>query len=148
MRPTEVQGIWGQYEHKRNKFYGGWINRFSPRATVEWYKTGESIGIYSVGVNTDGSKSGYKDALESKGVALIGTELDLRNNFQQTNTVMPKVKTKSSAKKRFKLSGTGKIRRKHAYKSHILTKKETKQKRNLTTTSYVAKVDEKVYNVN
>ena len=47
---------------------------------------------------------------------------------------MPKMKTKSSAKKRFKLTGTGKIKRKHAFKSHILTKKETKQKRNLTQT--------------
>ncbi|AYN02471.1 MULTISPECIES: 50S ribosomal protein L35 [Chryseobacterium] len=56
---------------------------------------------------------------------------------------MPKLKTKSGAKKRFKLTGTGKIKRKNAFKSHILTKKETKQKRNLTTTSYVAKVDEK-----
>lgn len=36
---------------------------------------------------------------------------------------MPKIKTKSSAKKRFKLTGSGKIKRKHAYKSHILTKK-------------------------
>ena len=45
---------------------------------------------------------------------------------------MPKMKTKSSAKKRFKLTGTGKIKRKHAFKSHILTKKGTKQKRNLT----------------
>ncbi|GAB4451035.1 MAG: 50S ribosomal protein L35 [Bacteroidales bacterium] len=44
---------------------------------------------------------------------------------------MPKVKTNSSAKKRFKISGTGKIRRKHAYKSHILTKKSKKRKRNL-----------------
>ena len=43
---------------------------------------------------------------------------------------MPKMKTKSSAKKRFKLTGTGKIKRKHAFKSHILTKKGTKQKRN------------------
>ena len=41
---------------------------------------------------------------------------------------MPKVKTKSGAKKRFKLTGTGKIKRKHAFKSHILTKKTTKQK--------------------
>jgi hypothetical protein len=82
MRPTEVQGIWSQYEHKNNKFYGGWINRFSPRSTVEWYKTGESIGIYSVGVNTDGTKSGYKDALESKGVALVGAEIDLKHHFQ------------------------------------------------------------------
>ncbi|MCI7556248.1 MAG: 50S ribosomal protein L35 [Paludibacteraceae bacterium] len=45
---------------------------------------------------------------------------------------MPKVKTNSGAKKRFTLTGSGKIRRKHAYKSHILTKKTKKQKRNLT----------------
>ncbi len=56
---------------------------------------------------------------------------------------MPKVKTKSGAKKRFKLTGTGKIKRKHAFKSHILTKKETKQKRNLTQATLVHKSDEK-----
>ena len=50
---------------------------------------------------------------------------------------MPKVKTKSSAKKRFKLTGTGKIKRKHAFKSHILTKKSKKRKRNLTKTALV-----------
>ncbi len=44
---------------------------------------------------------------------------------------MPKVKTNSGAKKRFTLTGTGKIKRKHAYHSHILTKKTKKQKRNL-----------------
>lgn len=44
---------------------------------------------------------------------------------------MPKVKTNSGAKKRFKLTGTGKIKRHHAYHSHILTKKTKKQKRNL-----------------
>lgn len=55
---------------------------------------------------------------------------------------MPKQKTKSGAKKRFKLTGTGKIKRKHAYKSHILTKKETKQKRNLTKMTLVDKTDE------
>ena len=51
---------------------------------------------------------------------------------------MPKVKTNSGAKKRFALTGTGKNKRKHAYKSHILTKKTKKQKRNLT---HVALVD-------
>ncbi len=51
---------------------------------------------------------------------------------------MPKMKTKSAAKKRFSFTGTGKIKRKHAYKSHILTKKSTKRKRNLT---YFAVVD-------
>ena len=54
---------------------------------------------------------------------------------------MPKVKTNSSAKKRFKLTGTGKIKRKHAFKSHILTKKETKQKRNLTKSGLVHDAD-------
>ena len=56
---------------------------------------------------------------------------------------MPKMKTKSSAKKRFKLTGTGKIKRKHAFKSHILTKKTTKQKRRLTNTGLVDKSDMK-----
>lgn len=50
---------------------------------------------------------------------------------------MPKMKTNSGAKKRFTFTGTGKIRRKHAYKSHILTKKTKKQKRNLTRVSIV-----------
>jgi len=50
---------------------------------------------------------------------------------------MPKQKTVSSAKKRFKFTGSGKIKRKHAFKSHILTKKETKQKRNLTKSGLV-----------
>ena len=54
---------------------------------------------------------------------------------------MPKMKTNSGAKKRFSLTGTGKIKRKHAYKSHILTKKETKQKRNLTHMGLVHKTD-------
>ena len=44
---------------------------------------------------------------------------------------MPKVKTKSGAKKRFKVTGTGKVKHKRAYKNHILTKKTTKQKRRL-----------------
>ena len=55
---------------------------------------------------------------------------------------MPKVKTKSGAKKRFKLTGSGKIKRKHAFKSHILTKKETKQKRALTHMTLVHPADE------
>lgn len=54
---------------------------------------------------------------------------------------MPKMKTKSSAKKRFTLTGTGKIKRKHAYKSHILTKKSTKRKRALTQIAIVDNTD-------
>jgi large subunit ribosomal protein L35 len=50
----------------------------------------------------------------------------------QYEEAMPKMKTKSGAKKRFKLTGTGEIKHKHAFKRHILTKKETKRKRALT----------------
>ncbi len=51
------------------------------------------------------------------------------------------MKTKSSAKKRFKLTGSGKIKRKHAYKSHILTKKSKKRKLRLTHSGLVNDAD-------
>lgn len=54
---------------------------------------------------------------------------------------MPKVKTKSGAKKRFKVTGTGKVKHKRAYKNHILTKKETKQKRRLGNKALVKAED-------
>ncbi len=54
---------------------------------------------------------------------------------------MPKIRSNSSAKKRFKLTGTGKIKRKHAFKSHILTKKSTKRKRHLRAPSMLHKAD-------
>ena len=54
---------------------------------------------------------------------------------------MAKLKTNSGAKKRFTLTGTGKIKRKHAYHRHILTKKTKKQKRNLDHFALIEKVD-------
>lgn len=51
------------------------------------------------------------------------------------------MKTNPGAKKRFSLTGTGKIKRKHAFKSHILTKKATKRKRNLSYFGQVDKAD-------
>lgn len=54
---------------------------------------------------------------------------------------MPKMKTNCAAKKRFALTGTGKIKRKHAYHSHILTKKTKKRKRNLDHTGLVAEAN-------
>ncbi len=50
---------------------------------------------------------------------------------------MPKVKTNCASKKRFLLTGTGKIKRKHAYHSHILTKKTHKRKKNLVKMTLV-----------
>ena len=52
---------------------------------------------------------------------------------------MPKVKTNSGAKKRFSFTGTGKIKRRHAFHSHILTKKTKKQKRNLVHSTVVVR---------
>ena len=54
---------------------------------------------------------------------------------------MPKMKTVSSAKKRFKVTGSGKLKRKHAFKSHILTKKSKKRKLKLTHSGLVDKSD-------
>lgn len=56
---------------------------------------------------------------------------------------MPKLKTKKSAAKRFKITGTGKIKRSKAYKSHILTKKSPKRKRNLGKPTLVSSGDAK-----
>ena len=56
---------------------------------------------------------------------------------------MPKMKSNSGAKKRFQLTGSGKVKRKHAFKRHILTKKTTKQKRNLTYSAVLTSADEK-----
>ena len=55
---------------------------------------------------------------------------------------MPKMKTNSGAKKRFKRTATGRIKREKAYKSHILTKKDRKRKRKLGKSTLVHKTDE------
>jgi large subunit ribosomal protein L35 len=54
---------------------------------------------------------------------------------------MPKLKSHSSSKKRFRITGTGKVKRNKAYKSHILTKKTTKRKRNLRKATLASKGD-------
>lgn len=57
---------------------------------------------------------------------------------------MPKMKTRKSAAKRFRITGTGKLKRSKAFKSHILTKKSPKRKRNLRKGAYVSASQEKV----
>ncbi len=56
---------------------------------------------------------------------------------------MPKIKTRRGAAKRFKVTGSGKIKREKGFASHILTKKSTKRKRNLRQATTVTKADEK-----
>lgn len=57
---------------------------------------------------------------------------------------MPKLKTHSGAKKRFNLTKSGKVKRAHAFKSHILTKKSQKRKRNFRNETELSKADAKV----
>ena len=57
---------------------------------------------------------------------------------------MPKQKSHSSSKKRFKITGTGKVLRAQAYKKHILTKKSTKRKRDLRKTVVASPADQRV----
>ena len=56
---------------------------------------------------------------------------------------MPKMRTKRGAAKRFKLTGTGRVKRSRAFKSHILTKKHPKRKRRLRQATTVAPADER-----
>lgn len=72
MRPTEVGGLYTIINSIRHtKIEAGLLNRISPRSTVRWFTVGESVGVYSTGVNTDGTKSGYAGNLHSKGIALV-----------------------------------------------------------------------------
>lgn len=57
---------------------------------------------------------------------------------------MPKIKTHSSSKKRFNLTASGKVKRSKAYKSHILTKKSTKRKRNLRKSTVASAANEAI----
>jgi hypothetical protein len=73
MRPTGVEGLWTEVnEIKGIKIEAGWLNNISPRSTFKWYSVGESIGIYSAGVNPNGTPSLYSGQIHSKGVALLG----------------------------------------------------------------------------
>lgn len=60
---------------------------------------------------------------------------------------MPKMKTKSGAKKRFKMTGSGHIKREKAYQSHIMTSKSKKRKRNLRQATLVAPANEKAIRI-
>jgi len=83
MRPTGVEGVWVEMnEIKNTKLEGGWLYAISPRGTVKWYDVGESIGIYPTGVNTDGTKSGYSNNIESKGVAVLGITTNISKKIK------------------------------------------------------------------
>ncbi len=83
MRPTGVEGIWIELDElKKTKFEAGWIYAISPRSTTQWYSVAESMGIYSAGINIDGTKSQYRNNLESKGLFMLAAHVDVNTNIK------------------------------------------------------------------
>lgn len=81
MKPYLVEGLWVDYfPSKKWVFHGGFITKVSPRSTVSWYKIEDAIGIYSQGVNVDGTPSDYKGNISSNGLAIAGVE-HIANNL-------------------------------------------------------------------
>lgn len=73
MRPTAVKGLWAEINQIKNtKIQLGYLYAISPRSTIKWFKTASSIGLYPVGVNEFGIKSGYAGNLKSNGIILTG----------------------------------------------------------------------------
>ena len=75
MRAGLVRGLHGDWLISRKlRFQGAWLSAFSPRGTTNWFNTGKSIGVYSVGVNINGVRSGYAGHLSSSGLFLASLE--------------------------------------------------------------------------
>jgi hypothetical protein len=88
MRPTGVEGIWlDSRVLSKLRIEGGWIGAVSPRGTVRWFDGGASIGVYPVGLNPDGTPSGYAGNVQSKGVGMLGLDYkpSASFNLQQWN---------------------------------------------------------------
>ncbi len=94
MRGTGVEGLWlDQSIRKKIKIQGGLLTAFSPRSTTKWYKGAESIGIYSQGVNTDGTPSNFQGniSLPYVGVASINWKPNSIIEYQGWDYHMPSI---------------------------------------------------------
>lgn len=75
MRPTLIQGALFEYQPTPKTLLNlGAINKISPRSTVHWYDIGESMGLYGLGVNPDGSKSNFKGNMPASIILYVGLE--------------------------------------------------------------------------
>lgn len=84
MRPSLMSGLWFNIKELRSTiFQGGWLWATAPRSTVRWFSVGESIGVYSNGINPDGSKGNYLNNIDSKGIFVLGS----KSTFYQKNTL-------------------------------------------------------------
>ncbi|MEO8413197.1 MAG: OprD family outer membrane porin [Ginsengibacter sp.] len=83
MNATAVEGVWGELnEIPTVKVQLGWLWGMSPRSTGAWYNPGKSIGLYSTGINPDGTKSGYAGNIKSNGIAIMGITKMINDNVK------------------------------------------------------------------
>jgi hypothetical protein len=86
MNTNAVEGVWGELnEINTLKIQIGWLWGILPRSTGVWYNPGKSIGLYSTGINPDGTESEYANNIKSNGIAIIGI----------TKTISDKVKVQA-----------------------------------------------------
>lgn len=87
MKPFVFKGLWLNYTLDNTQIFRlAWLDRISPRSTVEWFDFNEGIGLVDNGYQPDGSLADYRDHLESKGLAFLGYHKqigDLNLNFYQ-----------------------------------------------------------------
>jgi hypothetical protein len=80
IRPSFAEGAWLDIQHlKYFQFQAGYLWRMSPRSTVDWYNVGQSIGLYPVGRNPDGSPAGYAGQTKSSGILLANVDFHRKN---------------------------------------------------------------------
>ncbi|CAH0994831.1 hypothetical protein EMA8858_00943 [Emticicia aquatica] len=93
MRPTLIEAAALDVKEWKNlSLHGEYIWRISPRSTVRWFDTGESIGIYPVGVDVNGKPSQYKNNIESAGVGVIGSTYQKKQlNIQLWDTYIDNI---------------------------------------------------------
>jgi len=79
MKPFAFKGLWLNYSIKQHVFNASWLDRVSPRSTVEWYDFNEAIGLISNGFQPNGDSAHYHDKTESKGIASFQYETSFNN---------------------------------------------------------------------
>jgi hypothetical protein len=85
MTSSMMEGLYGDFNpSKKLHLEGGWLYRSSPRSTFEWFKIGNSIGTYPMGVSVDGKKSNYLSNVDSKGLLIVGGNYAFLKNAKLT----------------------------------------------------------------
>ena len=83
MRGTIEEGVYAEFNEVKNlKVEAGWLWMISPRSTISWYHLEDSYGVYSMGLNPDGTKSNYKNNISSAGNGLLGLTWSKNKNLK------------------------------------------------------------------